>query len=155
MHALAAGAWLGALPALVVLLRSGQPKAILVRGANLFSVLGIASVSIILATGIVNAWFLVGSLPGLWDTPYGQLLAVKIGVFAVMLSIAAVNRWILTPRLSSDDFMARTVLRRNATIEIFGGILIVVIVGALGTMVPAAHQFPHWPTTTPPFHHMH
>ena len=149
MHALAAGAWLGALPALVILLGSGQSNAILARGTHLFSRLGITSVSVLLATGMVNAWFLVGSLPRLWDTPYGQLLALKLAVFAVMLSIAAVNRWIVTPRLSSNDFIASTVLRRNAALEIFGGILIVVIVGALGTMVPAAHQSPT------PMHDMH
>ena len=37
---------------------------------KVFSVLGITSVSVLLATGMVNAWFLVGSLPR-WDTPYG------------------------------------------------------------------------------------
>ena len=149
MHALAAGAWLGALPALVVLLRSGQPNAILARGTNLFSLLGIASVSVLVASGLVNAWFLVGSISGLFGTPYGQLLVVKLAAFAAMLSIAAVNRWTLTPRLSSDDLMAVPLMRRNATLEIFGGILIVIIVGALGTMVPAAHQSPT------PMHHMH
>jgi putative copper resistance protein D len=149
MHALAAGAWLGALPALVVLLRSGQPNAILVRGTNLFSVLGIASVSVLLASGLVNAWFLVGSISGLFGTPYGQLLVAKLVVFATMLSIAAVNRWMLTPRLSNDDVRAVPLMRRNATLEIFGGIVIVIIVGALGTMVPAAHQSPT------PMHHMH
>jgi putative copper resistance protein D len=149
MHALAAGAWLGALPALVVLLRSGQPNAILARGTQVFSVLGVASVSVLLASGLVNAWFLVGSISGLFGTPYGQLLVVKLVVFATMLSIAAVNRWMLTPRLSNDDAMAVPLMRRNATLEIFGGILIVIIVGALGTMVPAAHQSPT------PMHHMH
>jgi putative copper resistance protein D len=155
MHALAAGAWLGALPALVVLLRSGQPNAILVRGTRLFSVLSITSVSVLLASGGVNAWFLVGSVPGLFGTPYGQLLVVKLALFATMLSIAAVNRWSLTPRLANDDVVAGRRLRRNATLEIFGGILIVLIVGALGTMVPAVHQSPVWPTTTPPLHRMH
>jgi putative copper resistance protein D len=149
MHALAAGAWLGALPALVVLLRGGQPNSIVARGTKLFSALGIASVSVLLASGLVNAWFLVGSISGLFGTPYGQLLVVKLVVFATMLSIAAVNRWMLTPRLSNDDVMAVPLMRRNATLEIFGGILIVIIVGMLGTMVPAAHQSPT------PMHHMH
>ena len=115
----------------------------------MFSLLGIASVSVLVASGLVNAWFLVGSISGLFGTPYGQLLVVKLAAFAAMLSIAAVNRWTLTPRLSSDDLMAVPLMRRNATLEIFGGILIVIIVGALGTMVPAAHQSPT------PMHHMH
>jgi putative copper export protein len=30
------------------------------------SMLGVASVSVLLVSGIVNAWFLVGSIPGLF-----------------------------------------------------------------------------------------
>lgn len=142
MHALAAGAWLGALPALVVLLRGDHSNAVLARATHVFSELGMVSVAILLATGIVNAWFLVGSPARLWDTSYGQLLALKLGVFAAMLSIAAVNRFLLTPRLSNDDVIAVRLMRRNAMLEILSGVLILLIVGALGTMVPAVHQSP-------------
>ena len=39
-----------------------------------FSTLGILSVGTLLATGIVNSWYLVGSIPALTGTPYGRLL---------------------------------------------------------------------------------
>jgi putative copper resistance protein D len=38
-----------------------------------------------------------------------------------------------------------TALRRNTLVEIAAGLLVLLIVGALGTMVPAAHQPPRWP----------
>ena len=144
-HALAAGAWLGALPAFVLFLGSGQPSVELARGTRAFSMVGITSVAVLLASGIVNAWFLVSSFPGLFGTPYGQLLVLKLALFGAMLSIAAVNRRSLTPRLVNNDALVARLLRRNATLELFGGVLIVIIVGALGTMIPAAHQSPVWP----------
>jgi putative copper export protein/mono/diheme cytochrome c family protein len=144
LHLLAAGAWLGALAPLVYCLRNPPSSDALARLTRRFSALGIACVSILLASGVVNALFLVGSFAALFGTPYGQLLVVKLGVFAAMLVIAAVNRWRLTPHLATED-RARSTLRRNAMLEIAAGIVIIAIVGALGAMVPGTHQSPLWP----------
>lgn len=144
LHLLAAGAWLGALPPLVwCLMHAPSPSAVL-RLAQRFSVLGIACVLVLIASGIVNSLFLVGSFAALFGTAYGQLLDVKLALFAAMLAIAATNRFRLTPRLASGDTSRRS-LRRNAMLEIAGGVGIVGIVGALGTMVPGAHSTIRWP----------
>ena len=143
-HLLAAGAWLGALPPLVLCIAHAPASGTLERLARRFSMLGIACVGILIATGIVNALLLVGSFAALFGTSYGQLLDVKLALFAAMLAIAAVNRGSLTPRLAHDD-AARRALARNARREIAAGIGIVAVVAALGTMVPGAHQSPRWP----------
>ena len=145
LHLLAAGAWLGALPALAYCLRSAQPNDALARLARRFSAMGIASVSVLALTGIVNACFLVVSIAALIGTPYGRLLLVKVSLFVVLLALAVVNRERLTPRLTDAQGDARRRLHRNVVLEIVGGIAIVAIVGAVGTMVPAAHQSPVWP----------
>jgi putative copper export protein/mono/diheme cytochrome c family protein len=144
-HLLAAGGWLGALPALVYCFGIAPSNAPLARVARRFSVLGIACVGMLTASGVVNALFLVGSFAALFGTPYGQLLMVKVAVFAALLVVAAVNRFRLTPRLAHEDAAARWSLRRNAMLEIAGGVVIVAIVGALGTMIPGAHESPVWP----------
>ena len=145
LHVLAAGAWLGALPALAHRLRSTQPAIALRQIVQRFSVLGIFCVLVLLASGIVNACFLVGSFAALFGTPYGRVLIVKLVVFAALLGLAAWNRYSLTPRLEGKDDMARRSLRRNAGFEIAGGLAIIGIVGALGAMVPGVHQSPVWP----------
>ncbi|HEY7945537.1 MAG TPA: CopD family protein, partial [Casimicrobiaceae bacterium] len=81
-HLLAAGAWLGALPALVYCLASAQPNDAIARVTRRFSLLGMISVSVLLASGIVNAYFLVGSFAALFGTPYGRTLIIKLAVFA-------------------------------------------------------------------------
>jgi putative copper resistance protein D len=84
VHLLAAGAWLGGLVPLALLYsharRAHDPAwAAIARAATLrFSSLGMTSVAAILVSGIINAWFLVGTIARLIDTKYGQLLLAKI-----------------------------------------------------------------------------
>lgn len=144
-HLLAAGGWIGALPALVHCLANPPSNATLGQIARRFSVLGIVCVAVLTASGVVNALLLVGSFAALFGTAYGDLLDVKLTLFAGMLVLAAVNRLRLTPHLAGGDAWARRALRRNAVLEITIGSVVVAIVGALGTMVPGAHQSPVWP----------
>jgi copper resistance protein D len=58
-----------------------------------FSAMGIVIVVVVFATGIVNAWILVGSWHALIVTGYGRLLILKLALFAIMLLIAAANRF--------------------------------------------------------------
>jgi uncharacterized membrane protein len=110
-----------------------------------FSTLGILSVGTLLATGIVNSWYLVGSITALTGTPYGRLLSIKIVLFLAMVAIAAVNRLRLTPRLLRTETaaVARHQLRRNAAIETLFGVLILIIVAVMGTEPPASHAHHH------------
>jgi len=151
LHLLAASAWIGGLVSLVVLLVTAQRDqaawAPLVHTATRrFSILGIIGVATLLATGIVNAWILVGSFHALAVTEYGRLLMLKIVAFALMLAFAAINRLWLTPRLtlSGDEPRRLDALRqltRNSTIEIALGLIIFAIVGMLGTLHPAIHFY--------------
>ena len=103
---IAVGAWLGALPALALLLhqaRRDQKQCARARrgAARRFPSLGIVSVAALMATGVVNSWNLLSGPRDLVATDYGRLLLLKIGLFAAMLGIAAVNRFRLTPQLAA------------------------------------------------------
>jgi putative copper resistance protein D len=157
LHLLAAGAWLGGLLPLVLLLAQargdGSPEAVTVaRAATLrFSKLGISSVGTLLATGLVNTWFLSGSVPALLGTLYGQLLLVKVALFATMIAVAGVNQLRLAPRLadvaSEAALRLRAVrqLRRNASIEASLGVFVLAVVGIIGVLPPGLHTEPRWP----------
>ena len=150
LHIIAAAAWIGGLVPFALLLAVAQrypreARARLARDAiQRFSTLGIASVAILLGSGIVNAWILVGSVNGLIVTEYGRLLMLKIALFAVMVAVASVNRLWLTPRLalslgSAAQLDALRQLMRNSLIEIVLALMIFAIVGMLGTLHPAIH----------------
>jgi len=148
VHLLAAGAWLGALPGLVFLLGGAQPLETTTRMVRRFSTLGAVSIGALVLSGLGNGWYLVGTVPALVGTDYGQVLLMKLALFAAMVALAAVNRLSLTARLKVQDPSnpeALRSLRRNASLEIAAGIIVVAIVGVLGIKVPAAHQSPVWP----------
>src|SRR5262245_30822424 len=105
VHLLAAGAWFGGLLALAYLLRlerkwpSAEHAAHAVGALERFSGMGYAAVATLIGSGLVNAWVLVGSPARLITTPYGQLLVVKLCLFAGMLALAVQNRFRLVPAL--------------------------------------------------------
>lgn len=143
LHLIAAAAWVGALVPLALLLTmTGVDAASLAtaRTATVrFSTLGIVSVATILITGIVNTWYLAGSIPALVGTDYGRLLLIKIALFLGMVGIAAFNRLRLTPRLVQNADVpnaqaARRLLSRNATVEATLSAAIIAIVAVLGTL---------------------
>jgi copper resistance protein D len=148
LHLIAAAAWLGTLVPLALLLALAANDAAalaIARAATLrFSTLGILSVGTLLVTGIVNSWYLVGSIPAFTSTNYGRLLVLKIALFFAMVAVASVNRLRLTPRLVDDANpaaveKAQRQLRRNATVEASIGAVIIAIVALLGTLPPASH----------------
>jgi putative copper resistance protein D len=147
LHLLAAGTWIGGLPPLAMLLaatcrtkESGWTNVV-TAAIRRFSLLGMASVSVLLATGIVNTWYEVGSFANLVETAYGRLIVLKVGLFAAMVAIAAVNRFHLTPRLAAVGMVRR--LQRNSLAEAALGFAAVLVVGFLGTMAPASHAHQH------------
>jgi putative copper resistance protein D len=152
LHLIAVAAWVGTLVPLALLLAmTGRDAATLAvaRNATLrFSTLGLASVAIILVSGIINNWYLVGGVLALTGTVYGQLLMIKIALFAVMVAIASINRSWLTPRLVAGPSLsvaqkACRTLCRNAWIEMVIGGFVIAIVAVLGTLAPASHVNRH------------
>jgi mono/diheme cytochrome c family protein len=88
-------------------------------------------------------------MPALVGTDYGHLLLVKVGLFVAMVSIAAINRFRITPRLQAKDTIAnRHALRqleRNTVVEALFAAVILVIVSVLGTIMPGLHDQAVWP----------
>jgi putative copper resistance protein D len=142
LHLVAAAAWLGGLPALASLLAFASHNAQVARLAiatiRRFSILGLISVAVLIVTGVLNCWQLLGGLRDLWTSEYGRLLALKVALFAAMLMLAAINRQRLTPRLPESG--AVSALYRNSLIEFALGLGVLLLVAALGTMNPSAHM---------------
>lgn len=141
VHLVAVSAWLGGLlPYALYLSTLGRENSQASIGdirevTRRFSNIGIAAVLAIVATGIINTLNLVASTELLLLTDYGRLLSLKLAIFAAMLMIASINRYVLTPRLPAPRTVAA--ISRNAMIEAALGLLVLGIVAALGTLPPA------------------
>ncbi|WP_130926848.1 copper homeostasis membrane protein CopD [Pseudomonas sp. Sample_14] len=145
LHLLAAGAWLGALLALVLMAsgRIGDTRLRLLAGAvKRFEWVGAVIVLTVSVTGVMNYLFIVGPrLDGVLFGTYGQLLAIKVLAFAVMLVLAALNRFHLGPSLQQSlrdgqHLIAAKALRRSVVMELALALLIVALVAWLGTLSP-------------------
>ena len=152
VHLLAAGAWIGALLALGLMgarhaSRLTSTNFISMHGAlDGFSKAGTIIVALLIITGSVNTWILVGpaGIGLVGSDQYVQLLALKLALFAAMLGLAATNRFRLTPALSRDldagvvPLEALVALRRSIAIEAGLAGSVLTIVAWLGTLVPPA-----------------
>jgi putative copper resistance protein D len=154
LHLIAAGLWLGGLIPLALLLvylrRFGEPTwtSPACDAASRFSNLGILAVGVLLISGAINASFLIDGLHSLIDTRYGQLLLLKITLFAAMVCLAGFNRQYLLPRLcdkAAIDPSTRPLqwLIRSALVETALGLGVIIIVGMLGVMAPATGVVTH------------
>jgi len=153
LHALAAGVWVGALVAFGFLLfrrgvHSTDSNAVLHKALHGFSGIGSGLVAVLVGTGLVNGWFLVGPtrLAGLWTTPYGLLLSLKLALFVGMLALAAANRFRLTPALGAaldragDPTEALSALRRSLLVETGLAFAVLGLVAWFGMLAPVSAQ---------------
>jgi len=148
IHSVAAGVWLGALAGFFVLL--ARPAAVtdphrmaLTRALAGFATTGTVVVAVLVVTGLVNSYFLVGitGLPRLFASAYGQLLALKLLLFVVMLGLAAGNRFRLTPALAraqdaAAQAQALSALKRSIVLEAAAGLAILALVAVFGMLEP-------------------
>ena len=69
------------------------------------STLATAALVLVLLTGIYNSWRQLGELSALWQTKYGLILLGKLALVTIMMSVGAMNRFVLVPRLTAwrDD----------------------------------------------------
>jgi copper resistance protein D len=150
-HLLGGGAWLGALAALtVILFRSPgvlteDYSSLTHRLLKGFSMAGTVIVTLVLGSGLVNSWILVGpqNVLTLHLTLYGQLLIAKLLLFGVMLALAAANRFRLTPaynRALHNDGTSGAIakLRKSLALEFSIALIILGLVAWLGTLEPPA-----------------
>jgi len=148
VHLLAASAWLGALAMLGLMLLPGRAAEIervrtTQRALVGFAMVGSILVGLIVLTGVVNGAFLIGigNLWSLGSSLYGQLLIVKLILFAAMLGLAASHRFHLTPALGAGLAQGVTSnvaskLRRSLLIEATLAIAILGLVAWFGTLEP-------------------
>ena len=106
LHLLAAGAWIGGLlPLLVSIGGSKATETGSIKVLRSFSFHGLWMVGLLLLGGFATLGVLMGawqvSVQALSTSLYGDTLIVKHSLIAAMVVVAAVNRFILLPRLET------------------------------------------------------
>jgi putative copper export protein/mono/diheme cytochrome c family protein len=145
LHLLAAGAWLGSLLPLFVTIGT-LPHNAAATACRSFTPVGLSAVLVLAGTATMQVAEFMGGLPGLFGTGYGQVALVKLGLFVVLLSLAALNRLALTDRLTgTTPDAARWHMRTSVAAETALGTLVVLTAGFLASHAPGTHEQPVWP----------
>jgi copper transport protein len=141
LHVLGGASWLGNLLSVMLI---GVPIALTLDGlgrweavallVNAFSPVALASAAIVGASGVVASWVHLEHLAALWQTPYGQVLLLKLALVAITLIIGAYNFRRVQPQLVGQAGAAR--LQRSAAIELSVGLLILLVTGFLTGISP-------------------
>ena len=142
VHLLAAGAWLGGLAPLLLLVRVTSPQGAW-RACRDFAPLGSLCVLALAVSALVQSATLVGGLAGLIGTAHGRVALVKSVLFLALLALAARHRWRLAPALlGTDPAGTRRALLCSIGTETAAGLLV--------NLPPAMHLQPDWPFTIRP-----
>lgn len=141
VHVLGAAVWLGALLPLgflVVRARRGGDAARCTAEFALrrFSPVGMIAIASILLGGVVNAISRASSFDAFAASTWGQIVILKIAIASAMIFVAALNRFVLMPRLSEQAEIATARLARNIAFEQAAGLLILAAAALLGVFHP-------------------
>ncbi len=162
VHLLAAGLWLGAIGWFFHLSINAHREPGYVSAPPLltimhrFAPLGVALVTIVAATGLLNAQLIFGleNSAVTLTTTYGLLLAVKIGAVAAMLALGAHNarlsRRTVSANVAADptedaasaediepiEAAALLALRRSLTMELSLALVVIGLVAVFGMLSP-------------------
>ena len=141
LHVLGGGSWLGSLFALMLV---GVPLSIPVDDpdwwpivaslVNSFSPVALASVAVVVVSGLIASWVHLEHLSALWQSAYGQVLLLKLALVTITLTIGAYNFRRVQPRLVNEGGAAR--LRPSAMLELGFGFLTLIVTGFLTGISP-------------------
>ncbi len=135
IHVLMAAFWLGALWPLWQAVGRRRPEAALDL-LQRFSVIAIPAVALLVAAGTTLAVLQLGRIGELLTTAYGIRLLSKLAFVVLLLLLAALNRFWLTPALAAGRAPATHRLRASIGLEIGLGIAILAATSSLGEVPP-------------------
>ncbi|HSQ67487.1 MAG TPA: CopD family protein, partial [Polyangiaceae bacterium] len=138
LHVLGGSLWLGTLFVLVVcglgpMLRPSVPATERERAVaemvHRFSVVALASASLLGITGVITAWTHLNPLSALWTTPYGYALIAKLCVVGIVFGLGAWNWQQVVPSLGTEGGALK--IRRTASTELAFAALVLLLTAIL------------------------
>lgn len=137
VHLAAMAVWLGGLVMLMAFLLPQANERELGAILPIWSRWAAAAVGALVLAGTTQALIEVGSFSGLWNTGYGQLMMVKVGLVAAVLAVAAYSRRLVRRRAPEDTTHTPRTLRRSVVVELGITALVLGVTAALVQNAPA------------------
>jgi copper resistance protein D len=137
IHLLGVAFWIGALVPLLIVARTADTRRVAAI-ASRFGAAALFAVAALVTAGGSLLWFFLASVADLWTTPYGRSATIKLALVTCLLSLAALNRLRLTPRLRANQAGAVRALRFSIRCEILVAAGILIATAAMTTLTGPA-----------------
>jgi len=127
VHVISLTFWIGALvPLGAIMLKEPSPEAALARFSRAIP----WALAMLVVSGAILAIVQVAEPNALMTTAYGRILCAKLCLVALLLVLAAWNRWRLTPTVMGGSSEARNKLSRSIALEVAIAFVILGLVAA-------------------------
>ena len=147
VHTVVGAVWLGGLLGLAITLHSSRraapsdrlPSDRLAGGVARFSTVAGASLALLILSGLISGWLVLGAVRPFFESTYGRLVLLKIGLVAIVVLMAAWNRFRLVPVVvarRAREQEARQLLNRLVALEGVALIIVAVVTGFLVNQSP-------------------
>jgi len=135
LHLLSSAFWLGGLYPLLISLKvlDGRESAKLMIN---FSNKALWFVGLLFLSGIVISWVQVVAPKNLMNTDYGLRLIAKIVIFVIILTLAAINKFFLTPALEKEDNRIDGFFAMSIRFEYIAMVLVIAVATSLTLVSP-------------------
>jgi copper transport protein len=137
-HVQAGAVWTGGLAfvVLALIMSRGRRWELAATSVPRFSTMALVAVAVLLVAGAINGYLQVRAWRGLWETEYGVLLLVKIGLVLPLLALGAYNNRFAVPRLRAR---IASVVERRRFVRMAGAELVIMlaVVGVTAGLVNA------------------
>ncbi|WP_337270092.1 copper homeostasis membrane protein CopD [Oryzifoliimicrobium ureilyticus] len=136
LHVLSGGAWIGSLLPVFIILRTTRGSDHAAKTAlTRFSTAGHFAVALVLATGVINLFLVLGFLPLRWSSQYQLLLCLKIALVLMMVGLAVANRYVFVAKMVEQNWAKRALIFGTLTEILIAG-FVIGLVAWFGTLPP-------------------
>lgn len=141
-HVAAAAVWFGGLVALGAVLwwqRREADASVSAAAVSRYSQVAAGALAAVAVSGGGLAWLEVRALRALLTTPYGQVLVAKLALVALIMAVAAYNRYRLVPAVRDVERLGagRRLLRRTVAVEAGLMVAVIAVTSVLVSLQPA------------------
>jgi putative copper export protein len=133
IHISSASLWVGAITFSV--LDKGWKSPNFEHTMKRVSSTALVCVLLLISTGVYTSLIHVKSLEALFSTGYGRVLLLKVGLFSLVLGLAAFNRWYFLPRLLAR----KNIFQKVLVAEVILLFAVLALTGLL-TVSPLPHE---------------
>ena len=141
LHLAAMSVWFGGLLQLAVVVLPDEDDATVRAAASRFSGIAMASVGVLVVTGLYQAWREAGIVGALTSTRYGNLLLIKSAIVVVVLLVAELSRRWVGTAARADVAPSPRGLGLSVSIETALVVVVLAVTSLLVAGVPARTDY--------------